>query len=63
MNGILNTVMILMRGLFFMSLDLIFDWKHYVDADYEAAKWEFEYEINQKSKKLNRTESDDEEKI
>lgn len=46
-----------------MSLDLIFDWKHYVDADYEAAKWEFEYEINQKSKKLNRTESDDEEKI
>ena len=31
MNGILNTVMILMRGLFFMSLDLIFDWKHYVN--------------------------------
>ncbi len=35
MNGILNTVMILMRGLFFMSLDLTFDWKHYVNYDEE----------------------------
>ena len=34
-----------------------------IDDDYEAAKWAFEYEINQRSKKLNRAESDDKEKI
>lgn len=31
MSGILNTAMILKKGLFFMSPDLTFDWNNYLD--------------------------------
>ena len=32
--------------------------KNIIDDEYEAAEWAFEYEVNQKSKKLSRFESD-----
>ena len=34
--------------------------KNIIDDEYEAAEWAFEYEVNQKSKKSSRFESDDE---
>ena len=34
--------------------------KKIIDDEYEAAEWAFEYEVNQKSKKSSRFESDDE---
>lgn len=34
--------------------------KNIIDDEYEVAEWAFEYEVNQKSKKSSRFESDDE---
>lgn len=52
MNGILNIAITLMGRLFFMSPDLTFDWKHYIDYAEEIFN---ESELGQENEYLVRT--------